>query len=129
VSGYLVDTNVALVALVKSVTLSSAVRAAVRDGPNFLSVVSYWEILIKSMKGNLDVGDPRIWWRDTLEDLSATPLTVRPEHVAEIYSLPPIHRDPFDRMLIAQAMAEDLALVTTDGAMPRYASPRFRVVS
>jgi len=128
VSGYLLDTNVALIVSVRSSTLSDAVRAAVAGGPNFLRVVSYWEVLVKSMKGNLEVGDPRLWWHDALEDLAATPLAVRSEHIAGIYSLPPIHKDPFDRMLIAQAIAEDLEFVTTDGEIPRYASERFRVV-
>jgi PIN domain nuclease of toxin-antitoxin system len=129
VSGYLLDTNAALIALTEPDTLSPAVRTAVLGGPNVLSVVSYWEVLLKSMKGNLKVGDPRIWWLDTLEQLAATPLALRPEHIAGLYSLPPIHKDPFDRVLIAQATVEDLELVTTDGEIPRYASARFRVVS
>jgi PIN domain nuclease of toxin-antitoxin system len=49
--------------------------------------------------------------------------------VAELYTLPPHHRDPFDRILIAQAMAEGLALVTIDSEMPLYASARLRVIS
>jgi len=93
-----------------------------------LSVVSYWEIMIKSMKGTLDVGDPRVWWFDALEQLAATPLVLRPEHVAALYRLPPIHKDPFDRMLIAQAAVEGLALVTTDSKIARYASKGLRVI-
>jgi PIN domain nuclease of toxin-antitoxin system len=54
-------------------------------------------------EGNLNVGDPRTWWRDTLDQLAATPLALRAEHVAELYTLPPLHKDPFDRILIAQA--------------------------
>jgi PIN domain nuclease of toxin-antitoxin system len=129
VSGYLLDTNAALIALTEPDALSPAVRTAVLGGPNVLSVVSYWEVLLKSMKGNLNVGDPRTWWIDTLEQLAATPLALRPEHIAGVYSLPPIHKDPFDRVLIAQAIVEDLELVTTDGEIPRYASAGFRVVS
>ncbi len=127
--GYLLDTSAALIALTEPEKLSAAVRAAVNGGPNFLSVLSYWEVLLKSMKGNLDIGDPRTWWHDALEDLAATPLSLRPEHVAEVYNLPAIHKDPFDRMLMAQAIAKDLDLVTTDAHIPRYASPRLRVVS
>jgi PIN domain nuclease of toxin-antitoxin system len=93
-----------------------------------LSVVSYWEVMIRSMKGTLDVGDPRVWWFDTLEQLAATPLVLRPEHVAALYRLPPIHKDPFDRMLIAQAAVEGLALVTTDSKIARYASKGLRVI-
>jgi len=129
VTGYLLDTNTALIALTAPDTLSLAVRNAVLRGPNMLSVVSYWEVLLKSMKGNLRVGDPSTWWRDTLEQLAATPLILRPAHIAGIYSLPPIHKDPFDRALIAQATVEDLELVTTDGEILRYASTSFRVVT
>ena len=128
-SGYLLDTNAALIALTEPGTLAPQVRSAVLSGPNVLSVVSYWEVLLKSMKGNLNVGDPRTWWLDALDQLAATPLALRPEHIAGIYTLPPIHKDPFDRVLIAQATVEDLELVTTDGEIPRYASARFRVVS
>jgi len=105
------------------------VRTAVLSGPNVLSVVSYWEVLLKSMKGKLNVGDPRTWWLDTLEQLAAVPLNLRPEHVARVYSLPPLHADPFDRILIAQAFVEDLELVTTDGEIPCYVSASLRVVS
>jgi PIN domain nuclease of toxin-antitoxin system len=128
VSGYLLDTNVALIALTEPAALSPAVRDALLGGPNVLSVVAFWEVLLKSMKGNLDVGDPRIWWLDALEQLAATPLALRPEHIAAVYGLPAIHQDPFDRALIAQASVEDLELVTTDAEIPRYASARFRVV-
>jgi PIN domain nuclease of toxin-antitoxin system len=66
---------------------------------------------------------------DALEQLAATPLFLRPEHVTGVHALPPIHKDPFDRVLIAQATVEDFTLLTTDGEIPRYASERFRVVS
>ena len=127
--GYLLDTNAALIALTDPELLPPAVRTAVLAGPNVLSVVSYWEVLLKSMKGNISVGDPRIWWLDALEQLAATPLALRPEHVAGVYTLPLLHKDPFDRILIAQATSEDLELVTTDGEIPRYASARLRVVT
>lgn len=108
--------------------LSHTVRSVICERSNFLSVVSYWKVLLKCMKGNLNVGDPRSWWLDALEQLAATPLILRPEHVAGIYDLPPIHKDPFDRVLIAQAIVEDLELVTTDCEIPRYATEKFRVV-
>jgi PIN domain nuclease of toxin-antitoxin system len=129
VSRYLLDTNAALIALTDPDRLPDAVRTALLTGPNVLSVVSYWEVLLKSMKGSLQVGDPHAWWRDALDQLAATPLPLRPDHMSEVYTLPPHHKDPFDRILIAQAIAEDLALVTTDGEIPRYASPRLRIVS
>jgi PIN domain nuclease of toxin-antitoxin system len=127
--GYLLDANAALIALTNPARLSRRVRKAVLTGPNHLSVVAYWEVLLKTMKGALDVGDPRTWWLDALDQLAATPLVLRPEHVSEVSALPPIHRDPFDRVLIAQAMVEDLTLLTKDAEIPRYASDRLRVVS
>jgi PIN domain nuclease of toxin-antitoxin system len=127
-TGHLLDTNTALIALTHPERLSTRVRKAILAGPNVLSAIVYWEVLLKSMKGALDVGEPRTWWADTLEQLAATPLALRPEHVTEVYALPPIHKDPFDRILIAQAIVEDLTLLTTDGEIRRYASKRFRVV-
>jgi PIN domain nuclease of toxin-antitoxin system len=81
------------------------------------------------MNGRLDVGDPRVWWKEALDHLAASPLPLRPQHAARLYELPPIHKDPFDRMLIAQAMAEDLDLVTIDRDIPKYANQRLRVIS
>lgn len=127
--GYLLDTNAALIALTNPAKLSRRVRKAVLTGPNHLSVVVYWEVLLKTMKGALDVGEPRTWWLDALDQLAATPLVLRPEHVSEVSALPPIHKDPFDRMLIAQAMVEELTLLTTDGEIRRYGSDRFRVIA
>lgn len=108
-------------------SLSEEAKAAIVAGPAYLSVVSYWEVMIKSMKGRLDVGDPRIWFDETIEALSLQPLLHRPEHVAMLFPLLPLHQDPFDRALIAQAIAEDLTLVTTDTIIPSYA-PALRVI-
>jgi PIN domain nuclease of toxin-antitoxin system len=129
VRGYLLDTHTAIWALDTPEALTESARKAVLTGPNFLSVLSYWEVMIKSMKGRLDVGDPRVWWFDALDQLAATPLPLRPEHIAGVHSLPPIHKDPFDRMLIAQAMVEKLALVTADGEIARYASKTLSVIA
>lgn len=118
-----------LIALAEPSRLPVAAHKAIVRGPNILSVVSYWEVLLKSMKGNLDVGDPRTWWAEALDQLAARPLTLRPEHLAEVYALPPLHKDPFDRVLIAQAIAEELALVTIDTEITRYASTRLTVIS
>ena len=127
-NGHLLDTNAALIGLKEPDRLTDAVRSAILTGPNILSVAVYWEVLLKSMKGKLDVGDPRQWWKDALKQLAATPLPLLPEHIAEVYDMPPIHQDSFDRVLIAQATVEDLALVTTDQQIPRYLSDRFRVI-
>ena len=119
-SGFLLDTNAVLFALAAPEKLSGEARAAIMTGPNQLSVVSYWEVLLKSMKGKLDVGDPRAWWNEAVEQLACTQLLLRAEHIAGVYSLPPHHQDPFDRVLISQAIAEDLTLISSDAEILHY---------
>lgn len=127
--GYLLDTKAALIALTDPDRLPQAMQTAILAGPNVISVVSYWEVLLKSMKGALDVGDPRRWWQDTVDQLAATVLPLKPDHVGMIQELLPLHKDPFDRVLIAQAVVEGLEMVTLDSEIQRYASPIFRVIS
>jgi PIN domain nuclease of toxin-antitoxin system len=125
-TGYLLDTNILLLAMSAPERLSPAVRTAIEAGPNVLSVVSYWEVVLKASKGKLvEVGDPRAWWQTALSDFAATAMPLRSVHVAEIFNLQAIHQDPFDRALIAQATAEDLTLVTTDSVIGEYAGERF----
>lgn len=125
---YLLDTNIALFATGNPERLTPAARKAIFSGDNALSVLAYWKVVIKSRKGSLDLGDPRIWWSNALEQLSAIILPARPNHVAGVLSLPPLHKDPFDRLLIAQAIAEGLTLITADAEIARYASPDFAVI-
>jgi PIN domain nuclease of toxin-antitoxin system len=127
-NGYLLDTSVVLIAATTPEKLSSRVRKAVDGGPALLSTITYWEVVIKTMKGGLDVGNPRLWWTETLEALALQPLLLHPHHIAAVCDLPPIHQDPFDRALIAQAIEEDLTLLTMDRTIPRYTSQRFRVI-
>ena len=125
-NGFLLDTNIALIALSEPDFLKPDIAIAIVRGPNYLSTVVYWEVMLKSMKGKLQVGDPRTWWQGALEQLAAVALPLRAEHIATLYRLPPIHQDPFDRVLIVQAMTKDLALVTTDAEISKYASEHFK---
>jgi PIN domain nuclease of toxin-antitoxin system len=128
VKGYILDTNVVILADAQSVRLSTEAKGAIARGPSFVSLLAYWEVVIKSMKGNLDVGDPWAWWDRSLRALELSPLMLTPPHIDWIRNLPPIHRDPFDRALIAQAIVEDLTLVTTDGAFERYREAGLQVI-
>jgi PIN domain nuclease of toxin-antitoxin system len=119
----LLDTNIVLWASADPEKLSAAARAAIRRGPLTASVVSHWEIVIKAGKGLIGMGDPNAWWERAVELLAARTLPVRSNHVAALYSLPPHHKDPFDRMLIAQCAAEGMALVTSDAEVRRYSIP------
>jgi PIN domain nuclease of toxin-antitoxin system len=127
-SGFLLDTNTALFALAGPEKLSGEAHAAILAGPNHLSVLTYWEVLLKSMKGKLDVGDPRRWWTDALDQLAAVPLLLRPEHVAGIFTLGAHHQDPFDRALIAQAIAEGLTLISSDNEIARNAADGLQTI-
>lgn len=102
--------------------------AAIKAGPNLLSAVTFWEVMLKCIKGKLHVGDPGSWWRGALDQLSAVALPLKPEHVSQLHHLPALHPDPFDRILIAQAGTEGLAFVTTDRVIRGYATGRFRVI-
>jgi PIN domain nuclease of toxin-antitoxin system len=126
---YLLDTSTLLWSIMDPGRLSETARAIWQD-PNKLiavSVVSYWEIAIKANKKVFQIDDVGKWWvRRVLpfSDLETVP--IREEHVSELIRLPGIHKDPFDRMLIAQARAEDMSLVTSDAYIRSY--PAVRVV-
>ncbi len=81
------------------------------DDPNRTSVRRFYgregscllEIVLKATKGSLSVGYAQSWWSDAVDMLAATPLPITPKHIDRIHELPPIHKDPFDRMLLAEA--------------------------
>ncbi len=90
-----------------------------------VSVVSAWEITIKMGLGKLAVNRPlRQFWRENLALNAFEPLEITIDHVLAVEDLPPHHRDPFDRLLIAQARTEDLDLVSADGIFDAYGVPR-----
>lgn len=127
-NGNLLDTNSVIFALAVPERLSAAARKTILKGPNMLSVVSLWEVILKSMKGTLDVGDPGTWWQEALNQLAGAPLLLRPEHVVGVYGLPAHHKDPFDRILISQATVEGLSLITSDAEIAKYASSKLKVI-
>ena len=87
------------------------------------SAASLWEIAIKSGLGRTDFNvDPRLLRRGLLEHGYAE-LDVTGAHATAVDLLPPIHKDPFDRLLIAQARTEGITLLTTDGIVARYPGP------
>jgi PIN domain nuclease of toxin-antitoxin system len=119
----LLDTHVLLWAKDDLTLVAESARTALQDQANHLviSVASIWELAIKISQGKLRLPfTVERWTIATLQDLRATLLTVEPNHVFALSELPPHHRDPFDRMLIAQAIQEKLYVVTADRVFKRY---------
>jgi len=117
---YLLDTSTMLWALADPARLSSTAVKALKTGPRLLSVVCYWEVVIKSQKGLLTISDPVSWWRRGVDLLGGGVLSIRSAHVTALAGLSDLHRDPFDRMLIAQAVADGLTVVTSDEQIRKY---------
>ena len=115
----LLDTHVLIWALENNPALSDKARKAIIDGGNmvFVSAASVWEISIKTAMGKLEVPDNLI---EEIEIHRFTQLSINSDHAKLAGELPPIHKDPFDRMLIAQADIEKLTLVTQDKQIKKY---------
>lgn len=125
----LLDTHLLLWASGQPERLSQAARALLEDEENALhfSAASLWEITIKSDLGRADFQvDPRLL-RRALVDNGYVELPVTNRHVLALKGLAAVHKDPFDRMLVAQSIAEGIALVTTDPMVARYSGPIKRV--
>ena len=116
----LVDTHVLLWALGGDPNLGDDARQALADPRNdvFVSAVSIWEIAIKRALGKLKIPSHLA---TVVEAAGFSELPVTFFHAEQAGSLPRHHGDPFDRMLVAQAQAEGLILVTADANIPRYA--------
>ncbi len=119
----LLDTHALLWWLGDDPKLGAKARALISDAENevFVSVVSLWEITVKSRIGKLNV---------TVEDvLSVLPdqgferIEITDSHLAALQRLPTFHRDPFDHLLIAQAIAEGATFLTEDEHASRYGAP------
>jgi len=115
----LLDTHVLIWALENNPTLTERAVNAIVDGNNmvFVSSASVWEISIKQKLGKLEAPD------NLLEEIRMhrfTPLPINADHAQLAGTLPYIHKDPFDRMLIAQTIIEKLVLLTRDEPIAKY---------
>jgi len=118
----LLDTHLLLWAAADSSRLPSAARALLEDAGNdaYYSAASIWEIAIKISLGRRDFRVDIEDLQEALPKMGLTELPVSAAHAAGVTKLPPIHRDPFDRMLVAQSIAEPLTLLTNDALLTRY---------
>ncbi|GAB2578975.1 type II toxin-antitoxin system VapC family toxin [Kribbella endophytica] len=114
----LLDTHVVLWWLSDNYELSVGVKDLIdTELEVYVSGASLWEISIKTAAGKLTMPAD---WLDVVGQSGLLELPIRAQHAAEAGRLPPLHRDPFDRMLIAQAQCEQLTLVTRDQQIHAY---------
>jgi PIN domain nuclease of toxin-antitoxin system len=121
----LLDTHVLLWAAGQPDRLPSKARKLLGDPRNepVFSSASLWEIAIKSGLGRDDFQvDARLLRRGLLDN-GYSELPITSEHAVAIDGLPPIHKDPFDRLLVSQSMVEGITLLTSDPLMAQYPAP------
>lgn len=121
----LLDTQLLLWAAGRPERLSARTRRQLNNVENELifSAASLWEITIKRSLGRDDFSvDPRELRRGLLDN-GYTELPITSEHAVNVDTLPPIHKDPFDRLLLAQAIVEGITLLTADVQLARYGGP------
>jgi PIN domain nuclease of toxin-antitoxin system len=127
----LLDTHIFLWLISGNVSLPDDFRRAIVDLDNevYLSVVSVWEVTVKHQLGKLTLPEhPSMYLPRQRERHQIMSLVMDELSVARLNELEPLHRDPFDRMLLCQALAHDLLLVTVDGAIQQYANaPLLRI--
>jgi PIN domain nuclease of toxin-antitoxin system len=117
----LLDTHVLVWAATTPERLGDATGLIGGADNRLLSAVSVWEVAIKQRLGKLSVGsDVHTWTRRVARELVLDHLPVTAEHAAAVEHLPDVHRDPFDRLLVAQAVAEGALLLTADERLTGY---------
>lgn len=118
----LLDTQIALWALIDDARLGSRARELILNPTNEINVssASVWEIAIKHAlgRGDMPVSGPRA--AELFQGAGYRELAVSWQHAALVDSLPPIHGDPFDRLLVAQSLAEPMRLLTRDKTVSQY---------
>lgn len=117
------DTHVLLWHYLDDRRLSAMANAAIGDPANriFVSAASHWEVAIKVSTGKYALHVPfSVFIQEAIVDNGFALLPIEPRHTAELVGLPYHHRDPFDRLLIAQAIVEHLDVVSADSALDSY---------
>ena len=117
---FLADTHSLVWALSNSAKLGRTARRIFGEWELVVSVASLWELLLKKDERDALVGDPLPWWESYVIKTDLPVLGIRQNHVLALGRLPAIHRDPFDRILIAQAIVEKIPLVSKDRELSKY---------
>lgn len=116
----LLDTHVLIWAFYESSKIPSPAKRAIISGNNYVSIASLWEMAIKSSLGKLSLSQSIMEIAERCKLSGITLVGIKPEHCHALAKLPFIHKDPFDRIIIAQAMEEGLTILTADAFIPQY---------
>lgn len=119
---FLLDTNALIWTLSDPEKLSNPAKDVITNSENklFISIASLWEITIKQSIGKLDLEGDVLDIVEECEREGINILSIQPQHLKKLEQLPLIHRDPFDRLIISQAIYEGLTIVTRDSMIPKY---------
>ena len=118
---YLLDTHAVLWMLGSEDKLSDTVKSIIRSSDSvYISMISFWEIEIKKNKGRLTFDHTIKEAEDICRRSGISILDIKADHIDTLDVLPMIHSDPFDRLLVAQAISEDMTVVTKDENIPLY---------
>jgi PIN domain nuclease of toxin-antitoxin system len=119
----LLDTHTLVWALSEPEKLGSQVRLELAGSPFTASVANLWELVLKMRKPGALVTTPLAWWEEYVVRSRIPVLAIRTSHIRALAGLPELHKDPFDRILVAQALAEGLTIATKDAVLARYSAP------
>lgn len=119
----LTDTHTLVWALCDPDALSPGAHLALASNPFTASVANLWELVLKARKPGALLADPISWWDKYVVRPGIPALAIRTSHIRALAGLPDLHKDPFDRILVSQALAENLTIVSRDGMLARYGPP------
>jgi len=119
----LTDTHTLVWAISDPESLSAAAHKALATATVAASAANFWELVLKASKPGALVADPLPWWTKYVTRSGIPALAIRTPHVRALASLPELHKDPFDRILVAQAIAEGMTLVSKDPILTGYGAP------
>lgn len=118
----LTDTHTLVWALAQPEILGKAARTGLAELELTASVANLWELVLRAHRPGALVANPLPWWDRYVHQRIPT-LSIRTSHIRRLATLPEIHKDPFDRILVAQALEEGLTLASKDALLTRYDVP------
>ena len=119
----LLDTHTLVWAISQPELLSPLALKVMEENETLVSVVSLWELTLKKSKKDRLLDNPVPWWDLLIVGKGIQVLSIQARHIAAIDNLPDIHKDPFDRILLAQAIVEGATILTRDRALALYGVP------